>query len=336
MVLIMKNKTVAVMGAGNMGTALAQVIASNGFSVNIWNWEGEQEPLNQITSYQENKKYLKGVKLSKNITAHKELEKAVSGVKIVILALPTFCILENFTRILPFLNKNSIVVDSSKGVCPETFKLIPNLIESNKDFKGKIVTISGPAVAGQMAQNNYTFMNIASNNKKAIEEVCAVLQNEYVKLYPTTDIVGVELGGFTKNVYSIILGVCDGLDLGGNIKAIFVTLALEEMAKLNKVFGGNNESIYGFSGIGDLITTGFSKEGRNRSFGEALGKGLSPNYALKSVGQTVEGISATKALLIIRKEKKIELPLAELVSKCIKTTGKIQQKKLIDGFLKKV
>lgn len=336
MVLNMKNKTVAVIGAGNMGTALAQVIASNGINVNIWNWEGEQEPLEQIAKYQENKNYLKGIKLSKNITAQKELEKAVSGVKIIILALPTYCILENFTRILPFLNKDSIVVDSSKGVCPDTFKFIPNLIEGNKDFKGKVVTISGPAIAKQMANGSCTFMNIASKNKKAIEEVIAVLENEYLKLYPTTDIVGVELGGFTKNVYSIILGICDGLDLGGNTKAIFVTLALEEMVKLNKVFGGSSESVYSFSGIGDLITTGFSKEGRNRSFGEALGKGLSPSYALKSVGQTVEGISATKALLSMAKEKKVDLPLAELVSKCIKSTGKIQQKKLIDGFLKKV
>ncbi|MCF6276704.1 MAG: NAD(P)H-dependent glycerol-3-phosphate dehydrogenase [Candidatus Magasanikbacteria bacterium] len=332
----MSNKTVTVIGAGNMGTALAQVVAENGFNVKIWNWEGDIEPLTQIASFQENRKYLKGVKLSKKIKAEKDLEKAVSGASIVIFALPTNVILSNFKKTIPFLNKNSIVVDSSKGVCPDTFGFIPELMKKNKEFKGSVVAISGPAIARQMATRNYTFMNIASKDEKAIKVVSSVLQNDFLKLYPTSDIVGVELGGFTKNVYSIILGICDGLGFSENTKAVFVVLALEEMSILNKVFFGKDDSVYSFAGIGDLITTGFSKEGRNRSFGEALGKGMSPKYAIKKVGQTVEGVSAVKALLSITKTKKIELPLAKLVSKCVKTTGKIKQKKLIDMFLKKI
>lgn len=314
-----KKFTVAVLGAGNMGTALAHIIAKNGFKVNLWNHEGDVESLKQIITSGENKKYLSGIKLSKNIIPEFDLEKSLSGVQAVFFAIPSNFMATLVERAVKFLPCGVVCVDASKGIDEKSLFLVSDIIESKmpKCLRGFVVSISGPAIARDMAEGKFTAMAVSSKNKKAIEITRYILENDNLKLQPTTDVVGVEITGSFKNVYAIAMGICDGLEMPMNTKAALLVTALKEIGMLVKKMGGKEETVYGLSGLGDLVGTGLCEISRNRRFGEYLAKGKDRASALKEVGQTVEGITAVKTLLSLGKKYKIQLPFAQMVYKSV-------------------
>jgi len=329
-------KTMAVLGAGNMGTAIAQVLADNGHNVNIWNWEQDHEPLVQIEKFRENKKYLKGVRLSDYITPCFNIDETVRGAEIIFFVVPSGVMEHTISCAARSIRHNAILVDVSKGIEPHTLQLIPHVIAKyvRPELRKNIVTISGPAIAGQMVRKQYTAMNIASKNRKAIRYVMSALVNDYIKLLPTSDVIGVEIGGSFKNVYAIAMGMCDGLGFGLNTKAALLTAALVEIANLTKAMGGRRYTAYELAGLGDLIGTSLAPESRNRSFGEYLGKGIAGKKALEKVKQTVEGISATTCLLQLAKKHHVHVPFAELINACI--TSPQDPRKLFVSYLEHV
>jgi len=310
---------VTVLGAGNMGTALAQVLADNGNQVRIWNWEGDHTPLRQIDKYRENKKYLKGVKLSKNIVPKYNIEEALENSHVVFLVIPSGAMEHTISFVARSISHKAVVVDVSKGIEPQSLSIIPHIIckHIRPKLRKNVVTISGPAVARQLVEKQFTAMNIASKNKKAINLVIKVLENKYIRLFPTSDVVGVEVGGSFKNVYAIAIGMCDGLGFGLNTKAALLTYALKEISVLMKAMGGRKKTAYELAGVGDLIGTSLCADSRNRQFGEYLGKGLSPLVARKRVKQTVEGIDAVKCLMKLAKKHKLHTPFASMVYHCV-------------------
>ncbi|MBD3311531.1 MAG: NAD(P)H-dependent glycerol-3-phosphate dehydrogenase [Candidatus Magasanikbacteria bacterium] len=332
----MKKIKVAVLGAGNFGTAISQLIASNGHKVYLWNWEGDLLPLRQIKKSSENKKYLPGVKLSKNIMPTEKIFDALAEAEIVFFAVPSGV----FTHTLGFAARNikndSIIVDLSKGLEPKSLKMIPDILAKHlkKNTKKNIVSVSGPAIAGQLARGVFTTMNIASKNKKAMEKVMSVMCNKNLKLLPTSDIVGVEVGGSFKNVYSIAMGICDAMGMGLNTKSGLIAFAIDEISKLTVAMGGKKETVFGLAGLGDLVGTALCEESRNRRFGEYLGSGLKTKQAVKKVGQTVEGIDAVYCLMKLKNKYKLKLPFAEAVYACIKTTG--DPRKKMESFLQSI
>ena len=263
----MKKYIVTILGAGNMGTALAKIIGDNGHSVKIWNYEGDQEALEQITEFHENKKYLPGIQLSDKVVAEKDLG------------------------------------------------LITNLIAAHLPtcLHGSVASISGPAVAGDMARGGFTAMNVASKEKKSCKLVKAVLENEHLRLIETKDVVGVEVAGSFKNVYAIAMGLCDGLHIEMNTKAALLVIALKEIGKLVKKMGGKSETVYDLAGLGDLVGTGLCASSRNRRFGEYLASGLNRQDATTKVEQVVEGINASKMLKELGEKYKLKMPFAEMV-----------------------
>ncbi|MBI5222383.1 MAG: NAD(P)-binding domain-containing protein, partial [Candidatus Magasanikbacteria bacterium] len=183
-----KQIVIAVLGAGNMGTAVARVLADNGHEVRIWNWEGDHLPLKQIEEYHENKKYLPGVKLSANIIPKYKIEDALEKAKIVFFVVPSGVMEHTISFAARSIKHDAILVDVSKGIEPHSLQLMPRVIAKHvrDSLRKNIVTISGPAVAGQMASRHYTAMNIASTNKLAIKKVKDAMENNYIKLVPTT------------------------------------------------------------------------------------------------------------------------------------------------------
>lgn len=329
--------SISVLGAGNMGTAIAQVLASNGHDVRIWNWEGEKLPLEQIQKYGENKKYLKGVKLSSNLKAYFSIEETLKKSAIVFLVVPSFAIENTIKTARDFLAKNSLIVDCSKGVDSKNLDLIIDVIKNNldKEMSKNIFSISGPAIAGQLAKKNFTFMNIAGVNKEGLKKIKKVMENNYLKLIEIDDLIGIEIAGSFKNAYTIALGICDGLKLDLNTKAIFFTLALKEIAILIKKMGGKESTIFELAGIGDFLATAFALESRNRRFGENLASGLTLEKSLTKVGQTVEGIEAVKCLQRLAKRYSIKMPVNELLFTCLfKKNINIRDK--FNSFLKKI
>ncbi|MFH1946800.1 MAG: NAD(P)H-dependent glycerol-3-phosphate dehydrogenase [Candidatus Magasanikbacteria bacterium] len=333
--MIKQKQTIAVLGAGNMGTAVAQVLADNGHEVRIWNWEGEHLPLKQIEKYGENKKYLPRVKLSKNIIPKFELKEALSEAEIVFFVVPSGAMEHTISFASRSIEHKTILVDVSKGVEPQSLRLIPHIIIKHvrPELRKNVVTISGPAVAGQMVKKQFTAMNIASKNKKAIKKVVEAMNNEYIKLIPTNDVIGVEIGGSFKNVYAIVVGMCDGMGYGLNTKAALLTKSLEEIANLIQAMGGRKHTAYELAGLGDLIGTALCPESRNRTLGEYLGKGMKGPQAQKKMRQTVEGVSATLCLLKLARKHKVRVPLAEMVNECLSTKG--DPRKIFHNFLLK-
>ena len=326
-------KIIAVLGAGNMGTVIAQVLAENGHKVNLWNWEGDIDPLKQIEKFQENKKYLPGIKLSSNIKACFKITEALNNADMIFFAVPS----NVMKNIVSFVAKNikdkAILVDVSKGLDPKTLSFVTSLIAKHvrPSLKGNVATISGPAVAKQIALHQYTVMNVASKKHSVVNKVMEVMNNNYLKLIPCDDIIGVEVGGSFKNVYTIAIGMCDGLGYGLNTKAALLTLAIKEMADLIQAMGGKRKTAYGLAGIGDLIGTSLCDDSRNRTFGEYLGKNIPKEQAIKKVKQVVEGIEATKCLIKLSKKYNIQTPFAKMIYQCLES--KKNPSKIFKDFL---
>lgn len=310
-----KKYTVAVLGAGNMGTAMAKVIGDNGHTVKLWNHEGDHGPLEQIKAYRENKKYLPNVTLPRTIVPEPDLAKAVKGANAVFFVIPSNFMAAIAKRVGSLLSPKTICVDTSKGLGDTTMELIPNIIKKSLPpaLRSYVVSVSGPAIAVDMARGGFTAMNIAGKNSIATTTIKKMMEGKNVKLFPTTDLVGVEIGGSFKNVYAISMGVCDGLKFPMNTKAALLVIALKEIGSLVKKMGGKTETTFDLAGLGDLIGTSLSPVSRNRRFGECLAEGLCRADALTKVNQVVEGINAVKTMLALGRKFKIRLPLAETV-----------------------
>src|SRR3989344_2514892 len=326
-----KKGLVAVLGAGNMGTAIAQVVALNGYRVNLWNYGGDLEPLKQIKEKNENVNYLPGVKLSKNINPELDIAKAVSGAEVVFISVPSGFVGPVIRQAAVHISKRAVCVDVSKGLEEKSLRLITDIL---KDVlpENKIASISGPAIARQMVKGNFTAMNVASADARAIRTIKKVMENKNLKLISTGDVAGVEAAGSFKNVYAIAMGICDGLQMSTNTKAVLFVAALQEIGLVIKKMGGRPETIYGLAGLGDLIGTGLADVGRSRRVGELLAWGLDLNQAAVKVGQVVEGVAAAKVLHSLSKKYKLKTPFAGAIYRIVH--DKKNPKTEMENFLK--
>lgn len=309
------NPSITVLGAGNMGTALTQVIASNGYKVKLWNYEGDVEPLDQISSFHENKKYLAGINLSHNIIVEKNLEAAVNTAKIIFFVVPSSSASDIIKRTAQYISPKTICVDISKGLDEKTLELTTTVLKKNIPTHSRpfITTISGPAIAIDMVKGSFTAMNISSQNSEAIKLIKKVLCNDNLRLKETTDLVGTEVAGSFKNIYAIAIGIADFYEWPMNTKAAMIVLAVQEMSFIIKKMGGQEKTATDLAGLGDLIGTALSTNSRNRRFGQCFPKHLNKEAAAKEVGQVVEGINACKITLALAKKYKIKMPLAQTV-----------------------
>lgn len=316
----MKKFNVTILGAGNMGTAIAFVLGDNGHAVTVWNWSGDPQPLAEINTYSENKSYLPGVMLPKTVKAEADLETALKKANIVVSALPSGAVEGVMRQAAPFFSKQAIIVDVSKGFHPKTGLSTLSIIQEHVPaaLKKRLVSMSGPAIAAQLARRGFTAMNVAAKQPTVLNTVQQVFENSYLRLLPSTDVVGVKVAGAYKNVYAILLGVCDALQYTLNTKSVLLTMALKEIGDVIVASGGKRATAYELAGIGDMIGTGLAHESRNRRFGHCLVEHKKVDKACKAVGQTVEGLAALDALLRLKKQKKLKLPLVDAVEAIVK------------------
>lgn len=283
---------VAVLGAGNMGTALAQQIAGNGHSVRAWSIE--TDVLEEIRDQHLNTKYLKGVPLKHNIAPIWDIGEAIEGAVLVIVSVPSHVVHKVAEDIARYVQPGQIVLNVAKGMY-EGRRLSQVLIEAiGSDSKPATGSMGGPAIAIEMANDVPTAVVIAIPDAGSCRTVQRLLQNDSLKVEATTDVVGLELCATMKNVYAISLGMCDGLGYGTNTKAFLTNIALKEMSGICTEFGGRPETASGLAGMGDLLTTGFSQHSRNRTLGEMMASGSDWQEFLRT--NTVEGVEACKAI----------------------------------------
>lgn len=297
---------IAVIGAGGWGTTLANLLAEKGYKVKLWAFE--KEVVDDIKNNKENSQFLSGVKLSENISATNDLKEAVSGKDIIITAIPSSFLRDMAKKIAEYIGKETIVVSVTKGLEDISFKRMSEILE--EELKVKVVALSGPNHAEEVARKVPAATVIASKHLDILPKVKGVLEASHFKVYPHDDVVGIEICGAIKNITAIAVGVCDGLKLGDNTKASIITLGLAEMSRVGRFFGAKRATFYGLAGVGDLVATCTSRHSRNRFFGERLAEGKSFEDIKEEMhGMVAEGIKTAKSVYDLSKKENIELPL---------------------------
>lgn len=284
-------RTVAVLGAGNMGTALAQIIAGNGHSVRLWSIE--TDVLEDIRDHHLNTKYLPGLTLNERITPCWTLQETLAEAWLALFSVPSRVVRSLARDVAPHIRDDQPVLNVGKGLEADTNKRMSELLEEELPRHGGIAIMGGPAIAGELACGVPTAVIVAAADAQLATDIQDTLQNEAFKVETTTDLAGVELGACLKNAYAIALGMCDGAGYGTNTKAFLASVALAEMALLSQALGGQPQTVYGLAGLGDLITTGFNPHSRNRTLGEKLCSDSDWQEFLRT--NTVEGVAACRA-----------------------------------------
>jgi glycerol-3-phosphate dehydrogenase (NAD(P)+) len=303
-------ETVAVIGAGNMGTAVAQVLASNGHDVRAWSIE--TDVLEEMRDKRRNTKYLDGVELHAGIEPLWEVERAVAGATVVVLSVPSQIVAGVARDLSGYLTADQLLLNVAKGLESGTNRRLSVVIAlALGEPRATIGAMGGPAIAVEMARGQPTAVIVGFEDDAACQRVQALLQNEWVKVDTTTDLCGLELCSTLKNVYAIALGICDGMGLGANTKAFVATLAMREMAAICEALGGRPETVYGLAGLGDLLTTGYSEHSRNRTLGEKFGSGGDWETFVKE--KTVEGVVACGAVAGLVDGRGLTLGLLETI-----------------------
>ena len=301
-------ETIALLGAGNMGTAVAQVLASNGHVVRAWSIE--TDVLEEIRDRRLNTKYLSGVELHPGIEPVWDLADAVHGAAVIVLSVPSQIVSRMAKDLSPLLAKSQLVLNVAKGLESGTNRRLSEVIAAALGERHETIgAMGGPAIAIEMARGMPTAVIVGFADGTASHRVQGLLRNNWVKVDATTDLAGLELCSTLKNVYAIALGVCDGMGLGANTKAFIGTLAMSEMGRICATLGGRHETVHGLAGLGDLLTTGYSQHSRNRTLGEKLGSGTDWQRFLTE--KTVEGVVACGAIKQLVAGGPLDLPLLD-------------------------
>ncbi|MGI6205583.1 MAG: NAD(P)H-dependent glycerol-3-phosphate dehydrogenase [Anaerovoracaceae bacterium] len=303
-----QKQTVAVVGAGSWGTAVAVSLSSGGHGVVLWG--RNHSMMEKIDQTRENTKYLAGVHIPEQIEITSDLEYAVRGRKIVIFVVPAQAFRETFTNASGYLGDDTIVVNCAKGIELGTHKRISEIakeIRSDLPF----VVVSGPSHAEEVGRLMPTTLTAASENEEDAKLIQDLFMTESMRVYTNDDVIGVEVGGALKNIIALAAGISDGMGYGDNAKAALMTRGLAEMARLGEKLGGKKLTFMGLAGLGDLIVTCTSMHSRNRRCGILIGKGEEPDEAIKHVGMVVEGIHTTEAVYQLAGELGVEMPITE-------------------------
>ncbi|WP_026573287.1 NAD(P)H-dependent glycerol-3-phosphate dehydrogenase [Bacillus sp. UNC438CL73TsuS30] len=304
-----KTETIAVLGAGSWGTALALVLADNGHHVRLWSHNENQ--VTEINQFHTNKKYLPGINLPELIVGYASLSDSLSGVETIILAVPTKAIREVIGKIASVAKNPFIIAHVSKGIEPDSLMRITEIIEEEmpKEFLRDVVVLSGPSHAEEVSLRHPTTVTVSSKNMEMAGKIQDLFINNNFRVYTNSDLIGVEIGGALKNIIALAAGITDGLGYGDNAKAALITRGLAEIARLGTKMGANPLTFSGLAGIGDLIVTCTSVHSRNWRAGNLLGKGKTLDEVLDNMGMVVEGVRTTKAAYQLAKKYDVVMPI---------------------------
>jgi glycerol-3-phosphate dehydrogenase (NAD(P)+) len=305
-----KIRNTAVIGDGGWGTTLAILLSKKGFDTSLWGVFPEYIEL--MKGSRENTKFLPGVKIPQNVKITHKLDEAIGKKDLVILAVPS----QHMRGVVTMLKgedlSGKIFVSAAKGIENTSLKRMSEIIYECLG-RVKLAELSGPTIALEVANGAPTTAVVASEDSALAGEMQEVFATERFRIYTTSDVIGVELGGSVKNVIAIAAGALDGLGFGANAKAALLTRGLVEISRLGVAMGAKRDTFYGLSGLGDLTTTCISQYSRNRWLGEEIGKGKQLKDILKKTEMVVEGVATARSTYELARRHKVEMPITEEV-----------------------
>ncbi|MBV5340436.1 MAG: NAD(P)-dependent glycerol-3-phosphate dehydrogenase [Deltaproteobacteria bacterium] len=302
---------IAVIGGGSWGTALAGRLAANGNDTLLWAYEPEL--VAEINSSHTNSTYLPGINLHPTLACTGSLEESVLGRGIILLVTPVQVLRGVLKQLAPYIDKNAIIANASKGIELETLQTVSQICAGvmGDAVMARYVALSGPTFAREVAQELPSLIVAASLNSTASERVQAAFSCPCLRVYTNIDVVGVELGGAVKNVIAIAAGICDGLGFGHNARAALITRGLAEMNRLGQAMGAQASTFAGLAGMGDLVLTCTGDLSRNRTVGFKLGQGMKLADILAEMHMVAEGVKSSESVYQLARRLGVEMPIVE-------------------------
>ncbi|MEO5510371.1 MAG: NAD(P)H-dependent glycerol-3-phosphate dehydrogenase, partial [Longimicrobiales bacterium] len=306
-------QTVAVIGAGSWGTALANLLAKKGHTVRMWSFE--LDVADTINTSHENVKYMKGIALAPTLTASTSLEAVVTGADAILSISPAQHVRGVMADVAKYIAPGTLVISASKGIELGTLKTMAHIFSEvlPSDIADSAVYLSGPSFALEVARELPTAVTIAGTQAQAAERGQDLFQTPYFRAYTSDDVIGIELGGALKNVIAVAAGMGVGLGLGHNATAALITRGLAEISRLGVKLGANPLTLAGLSGMGDLILTCTGDLSRNRHVGVELGRGRPIDEILAEMVMVAEGVQTSRAAYMLAQKHDIEMPIVKEV-----------------------
>jgi len=308
---------ITVLGAGSWGTALAILIARNGHPTLLWGHDPEH--IRKLDAQRENRRYLSGFPFPEHLQVTADLHKAAAFSNLLLISVPSKAFASTLCKLKPFLTGNTKLTWATKGFCPENGPLLHQCVETLISRNIPSAVLSGPTFAREVAADLPTAITIASEQSEFAKQFAGILHNQRFRVYTSTDITGVQVGGAVKNVLAIAAGIADGLGFGANTRTALITRGINEMMRLGIKMGGKPETFMGLAGMGDLILTCTDNQSRNRRFGLALGKGTNREQIYRDIDQEIEGISATRITYQLAHKYALDMPIIEQTYKVLNT-----------------
>ncbi len=313
-------KSVAVIGAGSWGTALARLLSEKGVQVSLW--ARNKELVEKMARYRENSRYLPGFPLSKSLDITSDLGKAIFRKDVLLFVVPSHAMRETAFLVSQGLSKNGLpkaVVSCAKGIENDTLLTMTEVLAQvlPEDLSSRLAVLSGPSFAKEVAERMPTAVTVAAFNEWIAKGLQGLFSTDYFRVYTTQDVTGVQLGGAVKNVLAIAAGISDGLGFGTNTRAALITRGLAEMSRLGLKLGANPLTFAGLAGLGDLVLTCTGDLSRNRQVGLSLGRGRGMEEILSSMKMVAEGVKTSMSLFMLSKKHDVEMPIIEQVYQVI-------------------
>lgn len=304
-------KTVTIVGDGAMGSVCAMLLCENGIRTTLWGFDAAQ--LAQIAEKRENSRFLPGYPLPKGLRYEADDVKALSETEMVVSAVPCQYMRGIWSRLTPHLPAGVPIVSTTKGIENKTLLRPTEILKQILSNSHPLAVLSGPTIADELARKLPASATAACKDIELAKQIQQTFNTSMFRVYTNDDLVGVELAGAMKNVIAIAAGIIDGIGAGDNAKAALLSRGLAEIERLGIAMGAKEKTFAGLSGLGDLVTTCVSPKGRNRSFGERIGKGASAAEALASTHSVVEGAATCESVLGLAGKYQVEMPITEAV-----------------------
>ena len=304
-----EQRRVSVLGAGSWGTTLAVILSRAGRKVTLWGRDAVH--IGELSARRENARYLPGVRIPDSVGITASLEEAVAAADRLVVAVPSQGVRALAARLSPLVGPQHAVLSATKGIEAESASRMSELLRAQLS-RTPLAVLSGPNIAREIASGLPAPTVVASDDPEVAREFQELVGTSAFRVYRNADVVGVELAGALKNVIALGAGAIDGMRLGDNAKAGFITRGLAEIARLGVAAGANPLTFAGLAGFGDLVATAFSQHSRNRTAGELLAQGRSLEDVRRSLGgQVTEGVGTTVAARRLARQFGVEMPIAE-------------------------